>query len=145
MINSSDGDQWETNSIVQVIRSRDAMIVPIIGLKNDGGYNDEECAIGVNLHWKIDVHTISEVNITVPPDFGDIVDLFEVQNGLILNISNPFKISRSHLGKDHKYGPIRMQNVILQNVTVSPDLITRLFVLANTMNVRTTVESNLKL
>ena len=143
MISSSDGEQWEANSIVQAIRSHDAIIVPIIGLKNDGGYNDEECAIGVNLHWNIDTHTISQVNVTIPLDFGEIVDIFEVQNGVILNISNSFIISSAL--HDHRKGPIKIQNVIFQNVVVSADLITRLFVLANTINVRAVVENNLKL
>ena len=87
MVISSDGNGVDAKSIVQAICSSEAILVPLINLKNDGGYNDEGCAAGLNLHWKFNDHTLSVITVTVPTDFGTVVDMFEVQNGAIYNIS----------------------------------------------------------
>ena len=53
MVTSSDGDGVHAESIVQGIRSSEAILVPVINLKNDGGYNDEGCAVGLDLPLEI--------------------------------------------------------------------------------------------
>ena len=143
MVTSSDGNGFDAESIVQAIRSSEAILVPVINLKNDGGYNDEGCAAGLNLHWKFNHHTVSVITVTIPTDFGTVVDMFEVQNGVIYNIPNAepwFK----QIGKDHKGNSIEAQQVTITNVSLSPELATRLFVLANSKQVRTDVQNNLR-
>ena len=143
MVTTTDGDGWDTESLVQAIRSPTAILVPVIDVKNDGGYNDEGCAIGLNLHWKLDPHSVSQITVTIPPDFGSVVDMFEVQNGQILNISS-VSISHRLLGKDFHGDNITGQVVNLDHVHMNPTLSTRLFVLANSDSVRTDIQNNLK-
>jgi len=143
MVISSDGNGVDAKSIVQAIRSSEAILVPVINLKNDGGYNDEGCAAGLNLHWKFNDHTVSVITVTVPTDFGTVVDMFEVQNGAIYNITNVdtwFK----QLGKDHHGNSIKAQQVTISKVSLSPELATRLFVIASSKQVRTDVQNNLQ-
>lgn len=140
---SSDGNGWDSESIVQAIRSPEAILVPVINLKNDGGYNDEGCAVGVNMHWKVLDHTVDEIDITIPTDFGAVVDMFEVQNGVIYNVTNA-EVSKAILGKDWQGRRIIAAKVTLNSVKVSSKLATRLFVLANNHDVRQTVQNNLK-
>ena len=97
MVVTTDGDGWETESLVQAIRSPSAILVPVINIKNDGGYNDEECAIGANLHWKLNPHSVTHITVTVPHDFGSVVDMFEVQNGAVINITSA-SVSPARLG-----------------------------------------------
>ena len=52
MVISSDRNGVDAKSIVQAIRSSEAILVPVINLKNNGGYNDEGCTAELNLHWK---------------------------------------------------------------------------------------------
>ena len=37
MVATTDGDDWNTESLVQAIRSPSAILVPVINVKNDGG------------------------------------------------------------------------------------------------------------
>ena len=128
----------ETESLVQAIRSPSAILVPVINVKNDGGYNDVGCEAGLNMHWKVDPHTVVEVTVTVPHDFGDIVDMFEVQNGHILNISSA-SVCTVWLSEG-----LETQAVTLSGVHMNSALSTRLFVLANSESVRVDVQNNLK-
>ena len=137
MVTSSDGDGVHAESIVQAIRSSEAILVPVINLKNDGGYNDEGCAVGLDLHWKFNDHTVDGITVTIPTDFGTVVDMFEVRNGAIYNITN----TDIQLVKDLHGG--KAQQVTISNVALSPKLATRLFVLSNTKQVRTDVQNNL--
>ena len=143
MLTNSDGDDFGADSVAQVIRSLEAILVIVINLKNDGGYNDEECTIGINEHWKFNPHGVKLITVTVPPDFGSVVDMFEVQNGAVLNISGMVQTSNAYLGKDYYARPIRAQTVAFSNVWMKRDLMTRLFVLANSASVRQTVIHNL--
>lgn len=143
MLVNSDGLHTDAESVAQAIRSPEAILVPVINLKNDGGYNDEECAIGINEHWKFNPHTVKSVVVNVPPDFGPVVDMFEVQNGAVLNITGMAEISRTYLGRDYYGRSLKAQQVSLSNVKMSSKLMTRLFVLANSAAVRQTVIHNL--
>ena len=126
MVISSDGNGVDAKSIVQAIRSSEAILVPVINLKNNGGYNDEGCAAGLNLHWKFNDHTVSVITVTVPTDFGTVVDMFEVKNGAIYNITN-VDIWFKQLGKDHHGNSIKAQQVTISKVSLSPELATSLF------------------
>ena len=45
MVTSSDGNGVDADSIVQAIHSSEAILIPVINLKNNGWYNDEGCAL----------------------------------------------------------------------------------------------------
>ena len=89
------------------------------------------------------LHTVVQVTITVPHDFGDIVDMFEVQNGRILNIISA-SVSTVWLGKGLAGRELETQAVTLSNVGMDSALSARLFVLANSESVRIDMQNNLK-
>ena len=143
MVMNSDGDDWDAKSIAQAIRSPEAIFVTVMNLKNDGGYNDLGCEIGENLHWKMNPHTVDQVVVTIPTDFGSVIDKFEVQNGQIVNITG---VSHSSvvIGKSYAGADIEAQQVTISAISMSTDLATRLFVLANSANVREDISNRLK-
>ena len=137
MATTSDQGEWDqVASVVQSIRSREAILVTVLGLHNHGGYSDLKCEAGENVHWLIWDHRVDVVQVGIPPDFGSVVDQFEVQNGKVLNVTMEINTPASDVGLTH---------VKFNNVKTTPSLITRLFVLANTPAVRTEVENNLRL
>lgn len=140
MISSSDDS---ADSIVQAIRSLEAIIVTIINVHNHGGYSDVECEIGKNVHWLIWNHTIDTISVTIPTDFGKVVDMFEVQNGAIYNITSQATFSETELGKDTLDEVITSDQITFSKVKLTTNLSTRLFVLANSVQVRKDVQSNL--
>ena len=143
MISSSDGTGFDADSIVQAIRSSEAIIVTIINVHNHGGYNDALCEIGKNEHWLIWDHRIDKVSTTIPTDFGKVVDMFEVQNGAIYNITNQVSFSKLELGTSLLGEVITGDQATFSNIQLSSELSTRLFVLANNLQVRKDVQSNL--
>ena len=143
MISSSDGSGFDSDSIVQAIRSSEAIIVTIINMHNHGGYSDAECEIGINEHWLIWDHTIDTVRTTIPTDFGKVIDMFEVQNGAIYNISSQVSFTEIELGKNLLGEAISGDQITFSKVKVSSELSTRLFVLANSLQVRKDIQSNL--
>ena len=143
MISSSDGTGFDADSIVQAIRSSEAIIVTIINVHNHGGYNDALCEIGKNEHWLIWDHRIDKVSTTIPTDFGKVVDMFEVQNGAIYNITNQVSFSKLELGTSVLGEVITGDQATFSNIQLSSELSTRLFVLANNLQVRKDVQSNL--
>lgn len=143
MVTNSDGDGWDTESLAQAIRAPEAIFVTVINLKNDGGYNDLGCEIGENLHWKMNPHTVDQVIVTIPPDFGSVVDKFEVQNGKILNI-NSVNHSSVVVGKSYYGDDIEAQQVSINGIHMTTDLATRLFVLASSTDVRENIKNRLK-
>ena len=143
MVTNSDGDGWDAESLAQAIRSPEAIFVTVINLKNDGGYNDEGREIGLNLHWKMNPHTVDRVIVTVPTDFGSVIDKFEVRNGQIHNITS---VSHSNVvvGKSYHGDNIEVQQVAIIGIHMSTDLATRLFVLASSTDVRKDISNRLK-
>ena len=127
MVITSDGEDFDTNSIAQAIRSRDAILLVVIGLKNKGGYSDVKCEIGENIHWDILDHGVQTIQVAFPNDWGPLVDVFEVQNGRL--VEPP---------------PYTPSPFVMSNVAVKPSLVTRLFVLASNKEVRQEIENNLK-
>ena len=128
MVTTSDGKDFDTNSIAQAIRSREAILLVVIGLKNNGGYSDVRCEIGENVHWDTVEHGVKKIQVAFPNGWGPLVDVFEVQNGCIVDPS-----------------PYSTSPFIMANVVVHSSLVTRLFVLASSSEVRKEVENNLKL
>ena len=143
MISSSDGSGFDADSIVQAIRSPEAIIVTIINVHNHGGYSDALCEIGRNEHWLIWDYRISQVSTIIPTDFGKVVDMFEVQNGAIYNITSQVSFSEVELGTNLLGEDITADQVTFSNVKVDSELSTRLFVLASNLQVRKNVQTNL--
>lgn len=146
MVTSSDGDNADSHSITQAIRSPEALLVTVINLKNDGGINDLQCELGKDMHWSISDHTVDKIDITVPSDFGSVVDKFELRNGQISDIpSSMFTYNGSiSLGEDYHGTPLVGGTATLSNVDLSSKKSTRLFVMANSPDVRKTIQNNLK-
>lgn len=142
MISTSDGTDFHAESVTQAIRSQEAVLVPVINLKNKGGISDLKCSLGQNEHWDIVEHTVGAISITIPSDFGSVVDSFELLNGKILNITSSKE--RVQLGVDYHGNTIVAQSVMLSNIALSSSISTRLFVFANSPNVRETVQRNLQ-
>lgn len=138
---STDGTDFHAHSLTQVIRSQEAIIVPVINIKNDGGISDIGCGLGENLHWKLDPHTVDTIVVTIPTDFGKVVDTFEVRNGAIIKAQ--FDLEQVSLGKDYHGNELRTITASLSAVAMTPDLSTRLFVLANSADVRSDVQKKL--
>ena len=138
---SSDGTDFHTHSLTQAIRSQEAIIVPVINIKNEGGISDIGCGLGENLHWKLNPHTVDSIVVTIPTDFGSVVDTFEVQNGAIINVQ--FELKQVSLGKDYHGRELLTTTASLSAVAMSTELSTRLFVLANSANVRSDVQKKL--
>ena len=143
MISSSDGSGFDADSIVQAIRSPEAIIVTIINVHNHGGYSDAQCEIGKNEHWLIWDHKIDTISTTIPTDFGKVVDTFEVQNGAIYNITNQVSFTEVKLGRNLLGEAILGDQVTFSDIKLSSELSTRLFVLANSLQVRKDIQSKL--
>ena len=95
------------------------------------------------MHWKLNPHSVTQISITIPHDFGGVVDMFEVQNGAIVNITS-VGVSVAHLGTNY-YGEKLVGGVVnLNNVAMDKALSTRLFVLANSDTVRQDIKNKLK-
>ena len=143
MISSSDGSGFDADSIVQAIRSPEAVIVTVINVHNHGGYSDALCEVGKNEHWLIWDHKIDKISTTIPTDFGKVVDMFEVQNGDIRNVSSEVSFSKIELGTTLLGKVISGDQITFSDVHVDSDLSTRLFVLANNLQVRKDVQNKL--
>ena len=143
MISSSDGSGFDADSIVQAIRSPEAVIVTVINVHNHGGYSDALCEVGKNEHWLIWDHKIDKISTTIPTDFGKVVDMFEVQNGDICNVSSEVSFSKIELGTTLLGEVISGDQITFSDVHVDSDLSTRLFVLANNLQVRKDVQNKL--
>ena len=141
MVTTSDGDS-HTESIAQAIRSRDAIIVTVIDVKNDGGISDLKCEAGVNEHWKISPHGIGEVNVGIPSDFGNVVDSFELLDGEISDIPN---VSQEMvvMGTDYHGNQIMGSSFTIQHVSMKSSKPTRLYILASNKQVRKDIQNNL--
>lgn len=145
MVESSDGNDYQSNSITQTIRSPEAIILIVINLKNDGGISDLQCEAGMNLHWKVKDHNVESIEVKVPNDFGNIVDTFEVLNGKITNMSDiRIEYKTEVLGIDLYGNELVGGSMKFPNVALSSSQSTRLFVLANSPSVRENIENNLK-
>lgn len=128
-VESSDGFEFTSNSSVSAIRSSQAIIVVLISFANAGGYSDELCWAGLDVHWKTLDHTIDWIRVTIPSDFGHVVDAFEVLDGSIIPVTGDLTIAS--------------KLVTVTNVDIPTSVSKRIFVLANTPEVRQTLQNNL--
>ena len=145
MVITSDGNinYFHAHSVVQAIRSQEAIIVTVINLKNDGGISDTKCEVGENIHWKISDHTVSNIVVTIPSDFGSVADSIEVRNGAIYSIPS-MAYKQLTLGIDYHGNELIGGSLSIANIAMSSELSTRMFVLANTKFVRQDIQNNLK-
>lgn len=175
MVHNSDGNtgSMHVHSIAQALRARTAILVPVINFKNDGGYSDALCEIGRNEHWEVSSHTVDSVVVTIPADFGSVVDKFEVRNGAIYDLldnSTENEVSRylkhhprmpawgrCHGGDCHLPPVQTFSSVVkpasggalqstqtISNIDLSAKQSTRMFVLANSAAVRQDVKNRLQ-
>ncbi len=122
-----------SDSIVEMIRSPDALIVPVIGLKTSKAPTDISC--GTSLiseamvpHWVLSDQTVS-IEATIPDDFG-IYEIFEISQGKI-----------SSLNVNHKTNG---RKVIIENIPISNTVPARIFVFAKEKSVRQDISAILK-
>ncbi|MCX7943063.1 MAG: hypothetical protein N2746_00945, partial [Deltaproteobacteria bacterium] len=122
-----------SDAIVEMIRSEEALIVPVIGLKTSKAPTDISC--GASLlseamvpHWILADQTVS-FEITVPDDFG-VYEIFEISQGKI----SPSKVNYILNGR----------KVTVENVSISNSVPVRIFVFARDKTVRQQVSAILK-
>lgn len=110
---STDG-----NALVEAIRSREAIVVPVINLDAAAVPTDVACAAVASEamvpHWTLK-DAVRSVMVQVPEDFG-VADVFEVLDGAVIEPSAPWVIDKREF---------RFEGVPLSNAVP-----TRLFVLA---------------
>lgn len=92
------------SAIVEAIRSRDAIVVPVIGIKATKAPEDLECqqaliGLGPVPHWQLGAQTL-DVVVEVPPDF-QVADVFEVTDTSTLPVV-PVVTGRSLVLKDRQ-------------------------------------------
>jgi hypothetical protein len=92
------------SAIVEAIRSRDAIVVPVIGIKATKAPEDLECqqaliGLGPVPHWQLAAQTL-DVVVEVPPDF-QVADVFEVTDTSTLPVV-PVVTGRSLVLKDRQ-------------------------------------------
>jgi hypothetical protein len=118
--------------IVDAIRSRDAIVVPMVTLKAREQPTDEKCvyyALGMienedEVHWMMEDRLV-QLTLEVPEDMG-IADLFEVRPGIVVEILYPVHV----VGRT-----IQLSDIPLDNTTPA-----RIFVFASHSGVRTRAE-----
>jgi hypothetical protein len=120
------------DAIVELVRARDALIVPLIGLATTAAPTDPSCAAAfidesAVPHWVLASQTL-DVDVTVPADFG-VADLFEVTSKAVIDLpAQPLTNGRV----------VRLKNLVVDNARPA-----RLFVLARDKAVRASVAARL--
>ncbi len=119
-------------TIVELIRGPDALVVPLINLRTSAEPTDIGCAGSLISetsvpHWVLDTQVV-DVTLTIPDDFA-VDDLFEVTATQVLTPSNPLSVTGRQL---------TLGGVSLDNTTP-----VRLFVLAGNPAVRAAVAAEL--
>ena len=88
------GASSDAETIVDAIRSPDAIVVPIINLRAAQAPTDIACAAiateAMVPHWVLE-DAAPSVQVNVPPDFG-VADVFEVTNAQVLDPSSTYSI-----------------------------------------------------
>eukprot|EP01102_Stenamoeba_stenopodia_P011444 TRINITY_DN3517_c0_g1_i1.p1 TRINITY_DN3517_c0_g1~~TRINITY_DN3517_c0_g1_i1.p1 ORF type:complete len:673 (+),score=135.36 TRINITY_DN3517_c0_g1_i1:209-2227(+) len=92
MIQVTDVDfQVEEAVVAQMILSPNALVVVVINTYNDGGYDDIQCSIGEDLHWKFLSVTLN-IEFQIPYGFS-ISSFYEIQNGNVIPITPAPQVS----------------------------------------------------
>jgi len=116
----------DENTIVELIRAGDAIVVPIITLAADVAPTDAECTeFGLGMepeapHWILTERDIS-VNLTLPEDFP-VVDAFEISSGQPVDMQYPASLN----GRE----------ISISSIPVSNDLPIHVFIFAAKSQVR---------
>jgi hypothetical protein len=115
------------NVLVEAIRSRAAMVVPIINIDFANAPTDVACAAvateSMVPHWTLN-SIAPTVRVQVPQDLG-VADVFEVLDGAVIDPSAPWALAQREL---------RFEGVALSN-----DTPVRLIVLASSNDLRSEV------
>lgn len=121
----------DANAIVEAIRARDAIVVPLVALETTTGPTDLGCAATVTeaqvVHWTLADQT-AKVSVAVPDDFA-IAEVFEVKGQQVLEVTTPRSVSGRTL---------ELSGLALGNATP-----VRVLVLARTKAVRQAVAAAL--
>ena len=121
----------DAEAIVEAIRARDAIVVPLVALKTTTGPTDVGCAATLTeaqvVHWMLADQT-AKVSVAVPDDFA-VVDVFEVKGQQVLDVTTP----QSVVGR-----MLHLDGIALGNAAP-----VRVFVLARTTAVRQAVTAAL--
>ena len=120
---TSDGE-----AIVEAIRSRDALVVPVIALRTTAAPTDISCAASILSesqvpHWVLAAQSL-KVRVTIPDDLA-IRDVFEVRGKTVVDPSEAIRLDA--------------RTIELGGVAVDQTQPTRLFVFARTKDVRANV------
>ena len=117
----------DVDAIVESIRARDAIVVPVVAVETTTGPTDVGCAATVTeaqvVHWML-VDRTATVSVVVPDDFA-VAEVFEVKGQQVLDVTTP----RSVTGRT-----LRLDGIALGNAAP-----VRVFVLARTTAVRQVV------
>lgn len=123
----------DTDTIVESIRSGDALVVPVITAKAAAPMLDEDCAyysLGLleeEPHWVLEDRVV-DVEITVPDDF-DAMDLFEVTPEGVVEITTPVLVQG--------------RRIVIEDIPVSDAAPVHVFVLGRTAGVRADITERL--
>jgi hypothetical protein len=113
-------------AIVEAIRSKDAIIVPVIGLSSCVAPTDADCFLNRDVHWLLRDDWLS-IEVPIPDDFR-LVDAFEIADGTVAPIK----------------GTLAGRTVAIHGIEVGEKQPTRLFVLAADPSVRQQVMAALQ-
>ena len=117
----------DDKTLVDAIRSRDAIVVPVIDIATSSGPSDVSCAL-VSTPWTFSA-TAPSVSVTVPDDFT-VVDVFEVTT------------APAHVA-DFKNHQVAGRVLTLSAVALDNARPARLFVLARTPGIRASVAAGM--
>lgn len=121
----------DDHTIVDAIRSRDAIVVPVINLRASSTPTDLACAAvateAMVPHWVLE-NASPVVQVDVPPDFG-VADVFEVANAQVIDPSSSFSIQG--------------RSVVFDGLPLSNAVPVRLIVLAANTDLRQEVASEM--
>ena len=123
---------YNTDAQVSLLQHPQTLILIVLNLKTDGGYSDVNCELGEDEHWNFVNHNVTNLMVTVPVGFGELVDSFELRDGQLL----PFQVPQA--STEGQGGSLSLAPVQLDD----DDLMTRVFFLANTEQVRQEVSKS---
>jgi hypothetical protein len=112
-------------AIVEAIRSKDAIVVPVIGLSSCVAPTDADCFLNRNPHWQLRDDNLA-IALRIPDDFP-LVEAFEV----------------THAGVLPLHGILSGRTVTIHGIAVGEQQPTRLFVLAADPSVKQKVAAAL--
>lgn len=121
------------DSIVDMIRSKDVLIVPVIGLKTSKAPTDIACGTALISealvpHWVLADQSVN-IEVTIPDDFG-VYEIFEISLGKISSTKVNYKING--------------RKIIIENISINNTVPAKIFVFARDAKVKNEVNLILK-